>query len=96
MNILIKLTDAQIKTLLDAYDYVVEDVMLYYENGNDVYDTDVCETSYGCTKFKVAYESHKKPEELKRKMPLLSECRGYLYQNIIEKLFVKRYFEKLF
>ena len=95
MNINIDLSDEQCQLLLDAYDYVVVDKDLYFEDVVGLYDN-YDDKTYKSVSFKVAYKRGEVPSELKEHMPMLSECRQYLYNKVIEKLFVKKYFEKLF
>ena len=82
MHINLQFSDGQCDKLISKVGYNVEIIKLYYYSNIDPYGK---YQELNSTDFKVAYKG-KKPKELCVERPLLSECRKYLYSNVIEKI----------
>ena len=82
MYINLQFSDDQCDKLISKVGYNVETITLYYYSDIDPYGK---YQELNGTDFKVAYKGEK-PKELCVERPLLSECRKYLYSNVIEKI----------
>lgn len=78
-------SDEQCTELLSKAGYTIEVVTLYFNPDSDPYENDLNSSNLRGLNYKVAYKTNCKPEVLCKEKPLVSECRDYMYDNVVEK-----------
>jgi len=92
MNINIELSEEYVSKLLRIFDYVTEEVLVWYNK----FDEDWCPEDLGCYHKTVAYPRDERPEILKKEKIMFDDVKGMGVNDVVNVLFNELLTAKLF
>ena len=95
MRIKINISNETCEDLLKHYGYTSEKLLLYY-NIYSEYEVEPSDENLRAVESTIAYPLSERPEVLNSERPMVDDCREFMYDTVVERLFNKRLLEVMF